>query len=44
MSGLSIDRSSRRMDVDVKEMDVIVAEFINGKLLVRMERIKLSKN
>jgi hypothetical protein len=34
MSGLSIDRSSTGMDVDVdvKEMDVIVAEFINGKL------------
>jgi hypothetical protein len=32
MSGLSINRTSRRMDVDVKEMDFIVAEFINGKL------------
>jgi hypothetical protein len=31
MSGLSIARSSRRKDVDVKEMDLIVAEFINGK-------------
>jgi hypothetical protein len=34
MSGLSIDRRSRGMDVDVKEMDVIVAdhEFVNGEL------------
>jgi hypothetical protein len=32
MSGLSINRTSRRMDEDVKEMDFIVAEFIIGKL------------
>jgi hypothetical protein len=32
MSGLSIDRSSREVEVDVKEMDVIVAEFVNGEL------------
>jgi hypothetical protein len=32
MSGLSIDRSSRGMDIDAKEMDVIVAEFVNGEL------------
>jgi hypothetical protein len=32
MSGLSIDRSSRGMNVEVKEMDVIVAEFVHGKL------------
>jgi hypothetical protein len=32
MSGLSINRTSRRMDADVKEMDVIVVEFIKGEL------------
>jgi hypothetical protein len=32
MSDLSIDRSSRGMDMDVKEMDVIVAKFVNGEL------------
>jgi hypothetical protein len=33
MSGLSTNRTSRRMDVDVKEMDVrIVVEFIKGEL------------
>jgi hypothetical protein len=33
MSGLSISRTSRRMDEDVKEMDVrIVVEFIKAEL------------
>jgi hypothetical protein len=33
MSGLSIDRSSRGMDVEIKEMDVIVAEFVNEEYI-----------